>query len=155
MTYRVEKHYGHDLGLSCCFRQHKATSHCRLLHGYALAFTFVFECKELDDRNWCIDFGDLDGLKQDLKNAFDHTLVVAADDPLGDEIMHLKQLGLANVLILPKVGCEAFAEFAWAIANMQLRVRGMQPRVRVVSCKVSEHGANSAIYIHKGIDVYA
>jgi 6-pyruvoyltetrahydropterin/6-carboxytetrahydropterin synthase len=155
MTFRVEKHYGHDAGLSCCFRQHKAESHCRLLHGYALAFTFTFECKELDERNWCIDFGGLDGLKKDLKHSFDHTLAVAADDPMFAEIMDLKRMGLANVLVLPKVGCEAFAEFAWAIANMHLRNTGMQPRVRVVSCKVSEHGANSAIYIHKGIDVHA
>ena len=32
-------------------------SHCRLIHGYALAFKFVFATRELDERNWCFDFG--------------------------------------------------------------------------------------------------
>ncbi len=41
--YRSTKMYDHNEGLSCCFRQWRATdSHCRLIHGYALAFKFVF-----------------------------------------------------------------------------------------------------------------
>ena len=36
-VWRSTKTYGHEEGLSCCFRQWRAThSHCRLLHGYAL-----------------------------------------------------------------------------------------------------------------------
>jgi 6-pyruvoyltetrahydropterin/6-carboxytetrahydropterin synthase len=38
----VKKTYGHELGLSACFRQHRAKSHCRFLHGYPLSFTFTF-----------------------------------------------------------------------------------------------------------------
>lgn len=155
MTYRTVKRYGHELGLSCCFRQHKADSHCRLLHGYALAFTFTFECNRLDDRNWCVDFGDLDGLKSKLKASFDHTLVIAQDDPQLSELQCLGALKLASVLILHRVGCEAFAEYAWALAHAELKTLGQSNRVRVVSCEVSEHGANSAIYIHQGIDVHA
>ncbi|HEX2555077.1 MAG TPA: hypothetical protein VHL98_15360, partial [Microvirga sp.] len=46
--YRSTKVYDHNEGLSCCFRQWRAThSHCRLLHGYALAFKFVFATHEL------------------------------------------------------------------------------------------------------------
>jgi 6-pyruvoyltetrahydropterin/6-carboxytetrahydropterin synthase len=51
-VYRSIKTYGHNEGLSCCFRQWRAThSHCRLIHGYALAFKLVFATRELDERN--------------------------------------------------------------------------------------------------------
>ena len=51
MTYRVTKTYGNERGLSCAFRQWKAESHCRLIHGYSLGFRFVFEAETLDHRN--------------------------------------------------------------------------------------------------------
>jgi len=57
--FRSTKTYNHNEGLSCCFRQWRADSHCKLLHGYALAFKFVFATRELDARNWCYDFGGL------------------------------------------------------------------------------------------------
>ena len=64
MRHLSTKTYGHERGLSCAFRQPNAShSHCSLLHGYALAFTFVFECTELDDKNWGVYFGGLNDLK--------------------------------------------------------------------------------------------
>ena len=57
--YRSTKTYDHNEGLSCCFRQWRADSHCKLLHGYALAFKFVFATRALDARNCCYDFGGL------------------------------------------------------------------------------------------------
>jgi 6-pyruvoyltetrahydropterin/6-carboxytetrahydropterin synthase len=146
--YRSTKTYGHDLGLSACFRQHKAThSHCSLLHGYALAFTFTFEAGDLDARNWVVDFGGLDELKAQLKRYFDHKLVVAEDDPQLDNICSLSGLGIADILVLPAVGCEAFAAFAAQLAHQQLVAMHMNDRVRVVSCEVREHGANSASFL--------
>ena len=56
-VFRSTKTYGHEMGFSCAFRQHRADSHCRLVHGYALAFHFEFEATELDVRNWVVDFG--------------------------------------------------------------------------------------------------
>ena len=51
MAYYSTKHYGHNIGLSAVFRQPNADhSHCHLLHGYSLAFTFTFGCNELDER---------------------------------------------------------------------------------------------------------
>ena len=63
------------------YRQWRADSHCRLIHGYALSFHFEFECDTLDARNWCMDFGGLKPLKALLEDWFDHTLLVAEDDP--------------------------------------------------------------------------
>lgn len=149
--YRVIKHYGHDNGLSCCFRQWKANSHCHQLHGYALAFTFVFEAKELDSRNWVIDFGDLDGLKRALKETFDHKLIIALDDPYLEELVALREHGLAEVLVMSRTGCEAFAEHAFELCMNQLRAHKQTDRVRLVSCTVAEHGANSATYCPEGV----
>ena len=36
------KKYGHERGLSAAFRQWRAVSHCRFMHGYSLEFEFVF-----------------------------------------------------------------------------------------------------------------
>lgn len=145
--FRSTKHYGHEQGLSACFRQWRASSHCRLLHGYALAFTFVFEAAELDYRNWVVDFGGLGALKDELKRRFDHMTIVAEDDPELQLIKLLATAGIAKVIVVPRVGCEAFAEQGWHLANEHLRLMMWSPRVRVVSCEVREHGANSAIYL--------
>jgi len=47
-------------------------SHCRLLHGYTLAFRLVFATRELDARNWCCGFGGLKPMRQWLHDMFDH-----------------------------------------------------------------------------------
>lgn len=146
LVYQSTKTYGHELGFSACFRQHRADSHCRFLHGYALAFVFVFEADELDHRNWVVDFGGLKHLKQQLQLFFDHKLLVAEDDPHLELFASLQDLGAAELMIVPAVGCEAFAKMAWIMAGNTLRREGWDTRVRVVSCEVREHGANSAIY---------
>ena len=57
VKYESTKTYGNERGLSCCFRQWQADSHCSYLHGYSLGFRFTFETNELDKRNWVYDFG--------------------------------------------------------------------------------------------------
>ncbi len=65
----------YDTGLACVFRQPNADhSHCHLLHGYSLAFKFTFGCKELDNKNWAVDFGGLKPLKAWLEDQLDHKL---------------------------------------------------------------------------------
>lgn len=146
MPYRSTKTYGHEVGLSCCFRQWRAESHCRHLHGYALAIRFEFEADELDVRNWVVDFGSLKGLKGWLEDTFDHTLLVAEDDPLKDELCMLAGLDVAKVLVVPATGCERFAQYVFECAEVWLRDNGYAPRCRVALVEVREHGANSAIY---------
>lgn len=147
MTYISTKTYGHDLGLSCAFRQHKAESHCRHLHGYALAIRLEFAASELDVRNWVVDFGSLKSLKGILEDNFDHTLLVAEDDPFKDELCALAGYDLAKVIVVPATGCESFAKMIHECAEQWLVDNGYTPRCRLVSVEVKEHGANSAIYI--------
>lgn len=146
MTFLSTKTYGHEIGLSAVFRQWKANSHCNQLHGYALAFRFVFESTELDYRNWVVDFGGLKGLKLSLQHVFDHKTVVAEDDPKLTELLMLGEHGIADVVVVKAVGCEKFAELAANLAEQELKALGIAERVRVVEVECSEHGANSAIY---------
>lgn len=146
MIHQSTKTYGHELGFSCAFRQWKAHSHCRLIHGYALAFKFTFEAEVLDDTNWVVDFGGLKGLKAILENTFDHTLIIAEDDPERKLFESMSQANVCKLVVLPAAGCEKFAEYVYEVAEMWLYDAGFAPRCTLVSVEVSEHGANSAIY---------
>lgn len=145
--YKSTKTYGHDIGLSACFRQWRAHSHCRFLHGYALSVHFEFEADELDRNGWVVDFGSLKTLKAMLEETFDHKLLVAADDPYLDEITALAGLGIAQPIVLPATGCEAFAKMIFDATEVWLHDNGYSPRVRLALVQVREHGANSASYI--------
>lgn len=141
--FKITKTFGHDLGISTCFRQHRATgSHCRFLHGYSLAFEFVIQAESLDARNWVFDFGGFSQIKKMLIATFDHKLVVAEDDPLRAELEHLADLGAADVLVLPSVGCERFAQYVFK----RVREAYLPSNVNLISVTVHEHGANSATY---------
>lgn len=142
MKYQVIKTYGNETGHSCAFRQWRADSHCNLIHGYALGFEITFEAEELDDRNWVIDFGDLGVLKKWLKEMFDHTTVVAFDDPHLELFEDLNNKNLINLRLLENVGCEAFAETVYLFCKMEFE----DDRVKVKSVRVFEHGANSAVF---------
>ena len=146
MTYYSTKTYGHNLGLSAVFRQPNADhSHCHLLHGYSLAFKFTFGCKELDNKNWAVDFGGLKPLKKWLENNFDHKLVLDENDPHLEKFKELEELDLAEIRIFDGVGAEKFAKHAFDAADSIIR-SATQNRCYVVECECMEHGANSAIY---------
>ena len=145
-VFQSTKTYGHEIGLSAAFRQWRAESHCRLIHGYALAVKFVFEATELDVRNWVVDFGSLKSLKGWLEDTFDHTLLVAEDDPKRELLENLGREGVARIVIVPATGCEQFAKLIYEVTEVWLADNGYAPRCRIYSVEIKEHGANSAIY---------
>lgn len=148
--FAVTKNYDHNLGLSACFRQHRASSHCQFLHGYALAFKIEFVADTLDHNNWVLDFGGLKPVKAYLEETFDHRMLVAQDDPHLDELTGLAGLGIADPLVVQNVGCEAFAHMvfdfvnAWMTAEHQQGITERGLRLASVECR--EHAGNSAIY---------
>jgi len=160
--YYSTKTYGNDRGLSCCFRQWRSThSHCSLLHGYSIGIKLIFESDTLDCRNWVMDFGGLKKFKQWAEYMFDHTMLIAEDDPHLDtftELAHIGEIGPKNITalvdlrIVPAVGCEKFAEMAYqkmkSIIEEMKNTDGVivNGNVRVKSVEVFEHDANSAIY---------
>ena len=133
-------------GFSTAFRQHKATSHCRFIHGYALSFEFGFNCTEPDERGWVVDFGGLKELKAVLTHQFDHTTVIANDDPQLAKFKELSELGIIDMRLMDNIGCESFAKWAALEAVLQLRKMKVEKRVWVSAVTVHEHGKNSATY---------
>ena len=133
-----------DLG-STAFRQWRSThSHCQYIHGYNLTANITFECNELDDKNWCADFGGLKELKKTLEYTFDHKLVVAGDDPHLDLLKMLDETGVAQIIVLEGgVGCERFAEFVLKTADTFID-EDTNGRVRVKSVEINEHEKNFA-----------
>jgi len=149
MAFQSTKTYGNHIGISAAFRQWKAHSHCRFIHGYALGFKFIFEADELDQQNWVVDFGGLKPLKQMLEDTFDHKVVVSEDDPHLDYFKQGQALGVMEVVVVPAGGCEKFAELVYECTEQWLKDAGFAPRCRLISVEVFEHGANSAIYTGK------
>jgi 6-pyruvoyltetrahydropterin/6-carboxytetrahydropterin synthase len=114
-----------------------------------------------------MDFGGLKEFKAWADYMFDHTLVVAEDDPMLDFFIHMNEIvnvesanhlsavphergALCDLRVVPGVGCEMFAKMAYdkmaellASGNMRYPIN---PTVRVKSVEVFEHGANSATY---------
>jgi 6-pyruvoyltetrahydropterin/6-carboxytetrahydropterin synthase len=131
---------------SCAFRQSKAESHCRFLHGYLLSAKLWFECSALDKNNWVVDFGSLKDLKESMFNTFDHTTIISADDTCLEDFQKLEKKGIINLRIFENgVGIEKFAEYVFDHSNKYIR-KQTDERCWVVKCEVWEHGANSGVY---------
>lgn len=141
-------------GYSTVFRQWKAEgTHCRFLHGYGISFKIIFE-GDLDERNWVWDFGGMkrakntiDGMppKEWMDYMFDHTFLVAEDDPFLESFKKMDEAGVAQVRVLPATGAEQFAKFIYDKTSEFIKIE-TEGRVRVVSVEFNEHGKNSAIY---------
>ena len=141
-------------GFSCVFRQWKAeTTHCKYAHGYGVSFKVWFE-GELDERNWVWDFGgmkrakgQIDGMnpKEWMDYMFDHTMLIAEDDPFIESFKLMDQAGAAQIRILPAVGAEKFAEYIYNKLQEFIN-QETEGRVKVVRVEFMEHGRNSAIY---------
>ena len=135
-------------GYSTAFRQWRAThSHCQYLHGYALKFKVWFE-GEIDEKNWVCDFGCFkrNGIKEELSNQFDHTTVVAADDPHMEIFEKMEKAGLIQLKVMQHVGCERFAEWVYTLINDKMQ-KETDGRVSVLKVEAFEGGTNnSAVY---------
>ena len=118
-----------------------------------------------------MDFGGLKEFKAWADYMFDHTLIVAEDDPHLDFFKIMNNKGnipgsgtlpewdklkphergaLCDLRIVPAVGCEMFAKMAYdkmadLLVNGNMRYP-INPTVRIKSVEVFEHGANSATY---------
>jgi 6-pyruvoyltetrahydropterin/6-carboxytetrahydropterin synthase len=141
-------------GFSCVFRQWKAEgTHCRFLHGYGISFRVWFE-GELDERNWVWDFGGMKRAKGtiDGKNPkawmdymFDHTTIIATDDPGIGGFRTMNELGIIQLRELEAVGAEQFAKYIFEKLNTFIQEE-TENRVKVVRVEFMEHSKNTAIY---------
>jgi len=141
-------------GFSTVFRQWKAEdTHCRFVHGYGISFKVYFE-GELDHRNWVWDFGGMkrastliDGMqpKAWMDYMFDHTMIIAEDDPWLDAFKQMETAEVAQIRVIPATGAEKFAEYIFNKLNEFVKTETSN-RVRVTKVKFMEHGKNAASY---------
>ena len=141
-------------GFSTVFRQWKAEdTHCKFLHGYGVSFKVWFE-GELDERNWVWDFGgmkrakgNIDGKnpKEWMDYMFDHTTIVATDDPGIGRFRTMNQLGIIQLRELEAVGAEQFAKYIFEKLNTFVQEE-TDGRVSVIRVEFAEHNKNTAIY---------
>ena len=141
-------------GFSTVFRQWKAEgTHCKFLHGYGVSFRVWFE-GELDERNWVWDFGGMKRAKGNIdgKNPkvwmdymFDHTTIVATDDPGIGGFRTMNELGIIQLRELEAVGAEQFAKYIYDKLNTFVQEE-TNSRVSVVRVEFMEHSKNTAIY---------
>jgi len=141
-------------GYSTVFRQWRAEgTHCRFLHGYGVSFKVWFE-GELDERNWVWDFGGMkrakgtiDGMnpKAWMDYMFDHTTIVAEDDPFLEEFKEMHSQGIIQLRIIPAVGAEQFAKYLYKKLNTFIQEE-TDDRVKVVQVEFREHEKNTAFY---------
>ena len=142
-------------GFSTVFRQWKAKdTHCRFLHGYGISFKVYFE-GELDNRNWVWDFGGMkraktliDGMqpKAWMDYMFDHTVIIAEDDPDKKLFGEMQAAGMVQLRIIEATGAEKFAEYVYNKLNNFVHEE-TEGRVRVTKVKFMEHGKNAAYYV--------
>lgn len=141
------KTYGAERGYAVAYRQWRAESHCNVLHGYALGFHLEFECDDLDARNWCVDFGSLKSFKDQLDEWFDHTCLVAQDDPELKTFEELHRKGLIKMVVVERTGCEGLAKWLYDyLDEIWMAENGYHPRCRIRKVEVRETPANSAFY---------
>jgi 6-pyruvoyltetrahydropterin/6-carboxytetrahydropterin synthase len=141
-------------GYSTVFRQWRAEgTHCSFIHGYGISFKIIFE-GELDERNWVWDFGGMKRAKNTIDGVspkvwmdymFDHTYIIAEDDPFLPKAIEMDKAGIVQLRIIPATGAEQFAKFIYDKVSEFIKIE-TEGRVRVVSVEFKEHAKNSAIY---------
>ena len=91
--------------------------------------------------------GQIDGLspKDWMEYMFDHTFLVAEDDPFVESFLKMNEVGAAQVRVIPATGAERFAQFIYDKINPFIQEE-TDGRVRVVKVEFREHNKNSAIY---------
>lgn len=141
-------------GFSTVFRQWRAeNTPCKYLHGYAVSFKLWFE-GELDPKNWVWDFGGFMRAKGKIDNMspnqwfaymFDHTVIIAKDDPYLSQFLKMDEQGLIQIRVVCATSAERFAQLLYDKINPFV-LKESAGRVKVVKVEFREHSKNSAIY---------
>ena len=140
--YRSTKSYHF---LPCAHRQWRDDGHCRYVHGYDRSVHIVFQCKELDDKCWVMDFGGLKDIKKWLEHLFDHTLLINEDDPEMEFFQEMDRKGLCQLRVLPNIGMEGSAKYIFDYVDKWLE-KETRGRVNCYSVECRENDKNSAVY---------
>jgi 6-pyruvoyltetrahydropterin/6-carboxytetrahydropterin synthase len=129
----------------CCHRQWRHPGHCAYVHGYSRSFHFEFQCRELDEYGFVMDFGNLKPVKVLLSEWFDHTLLLNEDDPLLPSFRELDAQGACRLKVMKNCSMEGTARFLYDQVNRIVQDL-TQGRVWCTRIEVRENDKNSAFY---------
>jgi 6-pyruvoyltetrahydropterin/6-carboxytetrahydropterin synthase len=131
--------------LPCAHRQWRDEGHCSYVHGYDRSVHLEFQCTELDEKMWVMDFGGLKQIKAWLEDLFDHTLLINEDDPEMDFFVDMDRRGLCKLRVMPNIGMEGSAKYIFEYIDAWLN-KETAGRVQLYSAECRENEKNSAIY---------
>ena len=77
---------------------------------------------------------------------FDHTMIMAEDDPMLPAFQQMDSAGVAQVRIIPATGAESFAKYIFEKLNDFVKEE-TDNRVKVIKVKFMEHAKNAAYYV--------
>jgi len=76
---------------------------------------------------------------------FDHTVIIAEDDPEIEIFKQMDYKGILQVRVIKATGAEKFSEFIFNKLNLFV-INETEERVKIKSVEFMEHGKNTAIY---------
>ena len=89
----------------------------------------------------------IDGMnpKTWMDHMFDHTVIMAEDDPYLELFEDMDTNKLIQLRVIPATGAEQFAKYIYDKVN-EFVLEETNNRVRVTQVEFKEHNKNSAIY---------
>ncbi|MFH8886296.1 6-pyruvoyl trahydropterin synthase family protein [Streptomyces californicus] len=131
--------------LPCCHRSWAHDGKCRFLHGYERSFEIEFACAELDPvTGFVVDFSALKNVRALLNDQFDHTTLVAVNDPERPLFDELAARGVVDLRVMEHTGMEGAA--AWVMDEAGRLVReATDGRVWIRRVEARECRKNSVV----------
>ncbi|GAB7143520.1 6-carboxytetrahydropterin synthase [Mycobacterium riyadhense] len=124
--FHLRKRFG---DLPCCHRSWSRQGKRFFLHGYERTFEVEFACAETaPGTGLVVDTRCLKDLRAALRRQFDHTTLIAADDPQLDLFQMMADQGVIDLRIMDSTGMEACA--AWVFDTVE-RIVGKATEGRV------------------------
>jgi 6-pyruvoyltetrahydropterin/6-carboxytetrahydropterin synthase len=131
--------------LPCVHRTWQHKGKCALLHGYERRFEIEFGCAALDpETGFVIDLGDLKEIRALLEGQFDHTTLIAADDPELPRFEELNRSGILDLRVMKSTGMEGAAVWVYDVVDRIIRERTAD-RVWVIRVTSRETRKNAVI----------
>ncbi|MGH3373725.1 MAG: 6-pyruvoyl trahydropterin synthase family protein [Actinoallomurus sp.] len=131
--------------LPCAHRSWAHGGKCAFLHGYERSFEVEFGCSDFEPKTgFVVDFGDLKDVRVLIQEQFDHTTLIAGDDPERELFERLGRAGAMDVRIMDHTGMEGAAEWVYRNADRLIRERTAD-RVRVIRVTARESRKNAVV----------
>ena len=99
----------------------------------------------MDEHGWVVGFGDLKKLEKYLLEMYDHTMIIAEDDPELATFQELQKNGLCDLRVVPEASLESSAKSALNKAN-EILLEMTKGRASCFKVEARENDKNSAIY---------